>query len=180
MSRRRLLQQAFGLTLIALLLTGCGGATTEPTAALTPVPPTAAPTPIPTTGSINGMVLGDDRKPLFDANDPEIMIVALFCTSDDSGIECLDYDFWDMDQDVLFNSICEADDTSSNCLLHFGQGATTVEADGSYTIADLPPGRYNIVFFWPALTLLMAEYDLSVQAGEITEHNFIMEFHRSN
>lgn len=191
-SSRRLLQQALGLMLTVLLLTGCGGATIEPTVTLTPIPPTATPipptatpipptaTPIPTTGSIAGMVLGDDRKPLLDANDPDIMIVALFCSSDDSDIECLDQGFWEMDQDALLNSICEADDTSSNCLLHFGRGATFVEADGSYIIADLSPGQYNIVFFFPAFTLLAAEYDLSVQAGEITEHDFIMEFHRSN
>jgi hypothetical protein len=41
--RRRPLQQAFGLTLIVLLLTGCGGAPVEPTSTSTPlpVPPTA-------------------------------------------------------------------------------------------------------------------------------------------
>ena len=179
-SSRRLLQQAFGLTLTVLLLTGCGGATIEPTVTLTPIPPTATPIPIATTGSITGMVLGDDRRPLSDANDPDIMIVALFCSSDDSDLECLDQGFWEMDQDVLLNSICEADDTSSDCLLHFGRGAALVEADGSYIIADLSPGQYNIVLFLPALTLLAAEYDLSVQAGEIAEHDFIMEFHRSN
>jgi len=56
MSRRGLLQRAFGLTLIVLLLAGCGGATIEPTATLMPVPPTATqapatevpPTPEPT------------------------------------------------------------------------------------------------------------------------------------
>jgi hypothetical protein len=47
MNIRRLLQQAFGLTLAVLLLAGCGGATAEPTATPTPVPPTAEPTAIP-------------------------------------------------------------------------------------------------------------------------------------
>jgi hypothetical protein len=42
-SSRRLLQQAFGLTLVVLLLAGCGGAPAEPTA--TPLPPT--PTLVP-------------------------------------------------------------------------------------------------------------------------------------
>lgn len=180
MSSRKLLQHVFGLMLIVLLLTGCGGAVTEQAALPTPVPPTAEPVASPTTGGITGMVLGDDGKPLLGADDSEIMIVALVCTNDDSNIECLDMGFWDMDQDVLLDSICEADDTSSSCLLHFGQGATYVEVDGSYTIANLPPGQYNIVFFFPALTLLMAEYDLSVQAGEVTRHDFIMEFHRND
>ena len=44
MSRRRLLQQAFGLTLVVLLLAGCGGA-----------PPTSTPTPTPVTGVLVGV-----------------------------------------------------------------------------------------------------------------------------
>lgn len=44
-SSRRLMQQAFGLTLIVLLLAGCSGASVKPTATLTPVPPTATPMP---------------------------------------------------------------------------------------------------------------------------------------
>jgi len=46
-SSRRLLRQAFGLTLIVLLLAGCGGGLTEPTSMPTPIPPTDTPTPIP-------------------------------------------------------------------------------------------------------------------------------------
>lgn len=45
MNSRRLLQQAFGLTIIVLLLAGCGGTSATPTATLTPVPPTAKPMP---------------------------------------------------------------------------------------------------------------------------------------
>ncbi len=48
MSSRRLLQLAFGLMLIVLLLTGCGEALAEPTIAPTPVPPTTEPTATPT------------------------------------------------------------------------------------------------------------------------------------
>jgi len=46
MSSRRLLQQAFGLTLAVLFLTGCGGAVVGPipTPTETSVPPTLAPT----------------------------------------------------------------------------------------------------------------------------------------
>jgi hypothetical protein len=48
MTSRRLLQQMFGLTLIALLLTGCSGALAKPTATPTAVPtPTPSPTPTP-------------------------------------------------------------------------------------------------------------------------------------
>ena len=43
MISRRLLQRAFGLTVIVLLLSGCGGPPVEPTA--TPIPPTATPVP---------------------------------------------------------------------------------------------------------------------------------------
>ncbi len=51
MRSRRRLQQAFGLTLIVLLLTGCGGTLAEPTATLTPIPPTATSTPVPPTAT---------------------------------------------------------------------------------------------------------------------------------
>jgi hypothetical protein len=44
MTSRKLLQQTFGLTLIVLLLAGCGGAPTKPTATPTPIP-TATPYP---------------------------------------------------------------------------------------------------------------------------------------
>lgn len=49
MSRRRLYQRAFGVTL--LLLAACGGARANPTAIPTPVPPTATPTPVPPTAT---------------------------------------------------------------------------------------------------------------------------------
>ncbi len=182
-SSRRLLQQAFGLTLIVLLLAGCGGASAKPTATLTPVPPTAT----PTTGSITGMVLGDDGKPLLNINDQEILIVALFCSSDDSVIECFHEINPEMDFDFLYGSICEADVTASNCLLHFGQGAAPVETDGSYTITGIPPGQYGLVFlyYFPELDgysvrgYRIERHVESVQAGKITEHDIVMDFHRN-
>ena len=102
MDTRKLLQQTFGLTLIALMLAGCGGAQT---------------------GTITGMVLEDDGTPLENIYDQETLIVALFCLNDDSDIECLHEDFWDMDMEALFDSICEADDAASNCMLHLGQSS---------------------------------------------------------
>jgi protease I len=47
MHRRKVLQ-TIGLTLVVLLLAGCGGALAGPTATSTPVPPTATPTSVPT------------------------------------------------------------------------------------------------------------------------------------
>jgi hypothetical protein len=44
MSRGRLYHTAFGLTLAALVLAGCGATPAEPTSTPTPVPPTATPT----------------------------------------------------------------------------------------------------------------------------------------
>ena len=49
MTSRALLQHTLGLTLVLLLLAGCGGASTEPTATPTPVPPTTTSTPVPPT-----------------------------------------------------------------------------------------------------------------------------------
>jgi hypothetical protein len=174
----KLLQQVFVLILSVLLLAGCGGAPAEPTATLTP---------IPTTGSITGIVLGDDYKPLANINDQEILVVALFCPSNDSAIECFHEINQEMDFDVLNDSICEANDTGSNCLLHFGQGAVPVEADGSYTITSVPPGQYGLVFlyYFPELDGYSVrgysiERDVeSVQAGNITEYDIVVDFHRN-
>jgi hypothetical protein len=52
MNGKRLLRQMLGLTLVVLLLVGCGGAPAEPTATLTPVPPTATLTPVPPTATL--------------------------------------------------------------------------------------------------------------------------------
>jgi hypothetical protein len=51
MSRRRLYQRAFGLTLVVLLLAACSGARAEPTATPTSIPPTATATPVPPTAT---------------------------------------------------------------------------------------------------------------------------------
>jgi hypothetical protein len=161
MTGREVLQQVFGLTLIVLLLTGCGGA--------------------PTGGTITGTVLDDGGQPLENIYDEETLLVALFCTSDESDVECLREDFWDMDLDVLFDSICEADDTANDCLLHVGQGAAQVEADGSYTIADVPPGQYGLVFMFRAPGFMQTSINRdvgAVEVGEITECDIATELHR--
>jgi heat shock protein HslJ len=51
MSSRKLLQQVFGLTLVVLLLAGCGRAPAGPTITSTPTPPTATPMSIPPTAT---------------------------------------------------------------------------------------------------------------------------------
>ena len=161
MDSKKLLQQTFGLTLIALLLAGCGGG---------PV------------GTITGMVLQEDGTPLENIYDQETLIVALFCLNGESDIECLHEDFWDMDMEVLFDSICEADDTADDCILHLGQGAASVEADGSYTITDIPPGQYGLVFLFkgPVMTQASSKRDVEpVQAGEITEYDITTTLHRN-
>ena len=62
MTSRKLLQQTLGLTLVVLLLTGCGGAPAEPTATPTPAPPTATPTPTATTGQVRGILVDEDTQ----------------------------------------------------------------------------------------------------------------------
>lgn len=102
------------------------------------------------------------------------MVVAILCSNDDSAIECLQEEtLEDMGPRVL-DSICEADDTASDCLLHLGQGVTSVEADGSYTIADVPPGQYRLVLILGGsgrMQTLVRHDVASVQAGEITEYD---------
>jgi len=158
----KLLQRTFGLTLIVLLLAGCGSAP-------------------PTTGTITGMVLDHSMKPLENIYDDETLIVALFCPSNASDIECLHEDFWDMESDKVIDSICEADDAADDCLLHFGQGAAAVAADGSYTLTDVPPGQYGVVFMFsnPNQTTISLSLDVKpVQVGEISEFDIKTDFVR--
>ena len=168
---RELLQQVFCLSLCVLLLTGCGGTPAEPT--VTPVPPTAAATlnptptrtpaptltPAPKMGTITGMVLDNDGKPLTNIYDQETLVVVLVCSSDDSDIECLHRGSWETHLTGLFDSICEAGIVDSNCLIHMGQGATFVEADGSYAFADIPSGEYGLVFLFKNPGVSRATYD---------------------
>jgi hypothetical protein len=192
MNSRRLFQQVIGLTLIVFILAGCGGTSVEPTATLvpptathTPVPPTPTPTPTtvpltptpsptPTMGMITGKVLDKEGKPLTNIYDEETLIVALVCLSDDSDIECLHRGPWETHMSALFDSICDADDTASNCLLHMGMGAVSVAPDGSYTIADLPPGKYGFVFLFRNPGLIQASYRFDIeliQPGEIIQYD---------
>ena len=132
------------------------------------------------------MVRGDDGKPLLNINDQEILIVALLCSSDDSDSECFHEITPEIDFDALYNSICEAGVTASTCLLHFGQGAVPVEADGSYTITGVPPEQYGLVFLYHFPE--MGGYSIrgysierhveSVQAGKTTEYDIVVDFHR--
>lgn len=64
MSSRKLLRQMLGLALVALLLTGCGGAQAVPTE--TPVPPKAppTPTPVPPTATLTQTRLPSTATPL--------------------------------------------------------------------------------------------------------------------
>ena len=165
MNHPKLLQQIIVLTLVALVSLVCS----------------VLPTPTPTTGTITGMVFDDGGKPLKNIHEDETLVVALFCPNDDLDIECLHEGFWDMDMDILFDSVCEADDTASSCLLHLGQSAASVESDGSYTISDVPPGQYGLVFLFtgPGLMQTSIERDVpSVQAGEITEYDISTRLHR--
>lgn len=52
MNGKRSLQQMFGLTLVVLLLAGCGAEPAEPTATPPLVPPTATPPPVPPTATL--------------------------------------------------------------------------------------------------------------------------------
>jgi hypothetical protein len=143
-------------------------------------PEPAEPTATPTTGIITGMVRHDSGLPIKNTKENETMVVALLCASDDSDIECFTQeDLQGVEEvDGKIESICEADDTAENCLVHLGQGATSVEADGSYTLADIPPGQYGLGFFIivPGNLYFWGKYDVeSVQAGKITKYDIATE-----
>ena len=174
---------------VAYVLLSDGGqqaAETPAEQAAVPEPTATTPTTMTTAGSIAGMVRGDDGKPLLKINDQEVMIVALFCPNDDSAVECFHEVSPEIDFDVLYGSICEDGVTASTCLLHFGQGAVPVEADGSYTVNNVPPGPYGLIFLYHFPELggySVRGYSVErhvepVQAGEITEYDIVVDFHR--
>jgi len=88
MSKKKVLQQALGLTLAMLFLAGCGGAPIEPTSTYTPVPtsvpptatpvpPTETPTPIPPTVTLTvepsailtgRLLFADSEEPVTDTS----------------------------------------------------------------------------------------------------------------
>jgi hypothetical protein len=172
------------------LVAACGGPSADPTATSTPVPPTATPatatpTQLPTTGSITGTIVGDDGKPLFKVNDEEILVVALVCPDGGSHSGCFPEITQDMDFASLHGSICEAEDNSSSCLVRYGQGATHVAADGSYTMADTAPGHYGLVcLFWVQVgSYAVGGYSIQrdvapIVAGKTTEHDIAVSVHR--
>ena len=125
-----------------------------------------------TSGTIKGTVLDDNGKPLRNIHDEEVLVVSLFCIDDNSDIECLHEDFWDIKVDVLLNSICEEGNTADDCLIHLGQNAASVGTDGSYTITDVPPGEYGLVLIYKGGgmvgTTLERDCD-PVQAGKATK-----------
>lgn len=177
-SSRRRMQRAMGLLLTLVLLTGCSGATPNPTATAThtPIPPTATPTP--STGAITGLVLDEDGEPMENTyldDDETLFFVALLCSNDNIDMDCLHQEDLDLGMAML-DKICDAGDTADTCLLHWGQGAVPVEGDGSYTIADVPPGRYGVVLILstPGHMQVLIERDIaSVQAGEIAEYDIV-------
>ncbi len=127
------------------------------------------------------MVLDYDGKPLGNIYEEETMIVALGCTSSDPDIECLHDDFWDMEWEVLIDSICEVDDKAESCILHLGKSAAHVEADGTYTLADIPPGKYDVVFIFVnpvQITKSIARNVDPVQGGEITKFDIKTDLER--
>ena len=135
---------------------------------------------MPARGVITGMILDSDGKPLANINDQETLVVALVCLRNDSDIECLQPGSpWETNLTSLFDTICEADDASSECLLHLGQGAVSVGADGSYAIADVPPGKYGLILLYRYPGVMRASYHRSgielVQAGEIIKYDISIE-----
>ncbi len=156
MNDRQLLQQAFGLTVVVLLLAGCGGAQAVPTATLasptaTPVPSTATsapptatpapPTPVPTTGQVMGVLVED-------AGQPAAGQTLRLPTVDESG------------GDLTFNF---EDDSPM----------TETDSSGAFLFEEVPPGQYSLAAFLPFPTILEADTGATivfeVVAGEVVD-----------
>ena len=177
MTIKRLLQQVLASVLLASALLGCGGAPVEEMPA--PVEPTVIGLELePKTGTIKGMILDAEGKPLANVLAGDQGIMAFYCPGEDMGIECLHEGYDDMPLFDLFASICEPGFRTSGCLLYWGQSAARIGVDGSYTMEGIPPGKYELVLFINSSGLVFTVHILKVdpvQAGEITVYDLVTQ-----
>ena len=172
---KRLILPVLAFVLIASTVFGCGGTPEEER----PAPP--EPTLInlePKTGTIRGMVLDAEGKPLADVLAGDEGIMALYCPSEDMGIECLHEGYDDIPLFDLFASICEPGFRSGGCLLYWGQSAARIGADGSYSLEGIPPGKYELVLFINSSGVVLTVHIIKVdpvQAGETTVYDFVTQ-----
>jgi len=128
------------------------------------------------TGSIAGMVVDKNRVPLVNVQQGDVGIVALFCPTNDLDVECLHENDMDLDISVLLSSICDANDISESCLLHWGRSAAKITAGGSYILRDIPPGEYDLEVIIISSGIVLTVHVINVepvQAGETTLYDFV-------
>jgi hypothetical protein len=89
MSKKKVLQQALGLTLAMLFLAGCGGAPVEPTSTYTPVPtsvlPTATPVPPTVTPTVKPSATLTGRLLFADSQEP-LTDTSIFITGEEGSV----------------------------------------------------------------------------------------------
>jgi hypothetical protein len=175
MSIRRLLLQVLASVLIASTVFGCSRVPEEERPA--PIEPTLINLE-PTTGGISGKVLDAEGKPLADVLAGDQGIMALYCPSEDMGIECLHEGYGDIPLFDLFASIFEPGFRSGSCLLYWGQSAARIGIDGSYSLEGIPPGKYELVLFINSSGVVLTVHILKVnpvQAGETTVYDLVTQ-----
>lgn len=166
MTSKKLLWQTFDSLLIVFLMTGCVGLPAEP--------PTS--TPLPQTGTITGMIIDANGKPLVDVGDTGYVV--LYCPNDDRDVECLHEDYADMDPSVLLDSICEITDRADSCLVHLMTSAAKIGWDGKYTIPVVRPGQYDLILIIVSSGVMLKVHLLnvdSIEAGKITRYDLPMK-----
>jgi tetratricopeptide (TPR) repeat protein len=132
--------------------------------------------PLPGTGSIKGMILDKNRASLVNALKGQLGIIALVCPGDAQGVECLHQNDKELDLSVLIASICDANNRATNCLLHWGQSAARITADGSYTLNNIPPGQYelDLIIIDSGLAITIGLINIPpVKAGEVVKYDFV-------
>jgi len=163
MISKKSLWQIISLLLIALLTIGCAGTPAKP--------PTA--TSLPETGSITGMMIDANGKPLVSIGD--IGYVVLYCTENYPDVECLHEDYMDMDPSALLASICDITDQSSKCKVHLMTSAAKIGMNGEYTIPVVRPGQYDLILIVVPSGIMLTAHLLNVEpveAGKVTKYDY--------
>jgi hypothetical protein len=105
-------------------------------------------------GTLTGTVLDAEGEPLAPVDETDVLIVTLVCPDPAMRGECFHQQHLEsMELDAIMASICDAKDRSESCIVHLGRSATPVEADGSYTLANVSPGEYDLLFVYSSSNL---------------------------
>ena len=96
--------------------------------------------------------------------------------ANDQDVECLHESDLDLDVSVLLSSICDDNDVSESCLLHWGRSAAKITEGGSYIMLDVAPEKYDLEIILISSGIVLKVHVINVepvQAGGAVLYDFV-------